>query len=401
VYSTNTEFAKGIVLGYLAGDGSKKVATHSGYDCPTVYVTSVRPRLLYQIRHLLASVGWGWGGTSFKKGFTDYRGWKNRDAYTLSINGVAGMRVRSELGLSNTEYKKQRDIATKYRIDGGYVWTRVRSVTPSEADYVYDIEVSHTDHSFETVIGAVANSEVAYYPNPVETIESSLIRAMHENPRTFLALESTAKRKDDWFHKTWKSNREGEKTGYNRFTCIFLPWYVGTDLYPTKDFLRNHPIPDNWEPMDLTRKQAIDARLYVKVTPLLQKYLGDNWEMPREQMWFYEFEYMQAKDDKEKYKAFLSELAADERTCFTSKRSEVFEHRVLDEIEKSVSEATYTDYAIVGDGIDKRLALREYQSPTARRIDVQYQSIDGKWFNWKLIPLRDTPADPKQQLYLS
>lgn len=263
-------------------------------------------------------------------------------------------------------------------------------------------------------------SEVAYYPNPIETIESSLIRAMHENPRTFLVLESTARRKDDWLHRTWLKNRKGEDTGYNRFTCLFLPWYVGRDKYPTADFLRNHPIPEHWKivsdarnedwrliqgsvvdgPMKETLKQAADAKLYVSTTPLLKKHMPDNWEMPPEQMWYWEFQYVEALEGgDETYKSFLAELAADERSCFQSKKQSVFTQQVLDDLEAN-RQAKYQDYAIVGSGIDERYSLKDYWSQSKTRIDVSYQTIQGEYLSWKLIPLKETPVDFGLKFYV-
>lgn len=263
-------------------------------------------------------------------------------------------------------------------------------------------------------------SEVAYYPNPIETIESSLIRAMHENPRTFLVLETTARRKDDWTHRTWLKNRKGEDTGYNRFTCLFLPWYVGRDKYPTEEFLRNHPIPEHWKivsdarneswrmvqgrvetgPMEETLKQAASSKLYVATTPLLKRYMPHNWEMPPEQMWYWEFNYVEAVEGgDETYKSFLAELAADERSCFQSKKQSVFTQQVLDELEAN-KQKKYTDYAIVGSGIDERYSLKEYWSSSKQRIDVNFQTIQGEYLSWKLIPLKETPQDFTQKFYL-
>ncbi len=242
-------------------------------------------------------------------------------------------------------------------------------------------------------------SEVAYYPNPIETIESSLIRAMHENPKTFLALESTAKKKGDWFHKTWLKNRKGEDTGYNRFVCLFLPWYVGHDKYPTKDWLLGHPIPKNWKPMKETLKQAADAKLYVATTPILKKFMGE-WEMPIEQMWYWEFSYVEAREGgDETLKSFLAELASDERSCFQSKRWSVFSHDILTELEENKAKKIQY-YAFAGDGIDQRFALEDFQSHSARRIDVSWQSIDGRSWHWKLIPLKEKPEDPTLDFFL-
>jgi len=242
-------------------------------------------------------------------------------------------------------------------------------------------------------------SEVPYYSDPVETIESSLLRAMHENPRTYLILEGTARKRGDWYHETWLKNREGEDTGYNRFTCLFLPWYVGSDKYPTSDWVRNHPVPENWVPLKQTGKQALDAQLYVRTTPLLSKYLGNQWTMPREQQWFWEFNFKDASKSDATLKSFYAEMAADERSAFQSKKWSVYRQETLDKIEADMS-TKFVDYAMTGDGISNKFSLREFWSSSARRIDIGFAGWNGKNFNWKLIPLKKTPEDENLNFYL-
>jgi hypothetical protein len=242
-------------------------------------------------------------------------------------------------------------------------------------------------------------SEVPYYFDPIETIESSLLRAMHENPRTYLILEGTARKRGDWYHETWLKNREGEDTGYNRFACLFLPWYVGSDKYPTVDWMKNHPIPQNWIPLKQTLKQATDAQLYVRSTPLLSKYLGSDWVMPIEQQWFWEFNFRDASISDAKLKSFYAEMAADERSAFQSKKWSVYRQDTLDKIEAEASKK-FTDYAMAGDGIDSKFTLREFWSLSARRIDIGFAGWNGKNFNWKLIPLKRTPEDENLNFYL-
>jgi hypothetical protein len=130
-------------------------------------------------------------------------------------------------------------------------------------------------------------SEVAEFERPKELIDASLIRAMHENPRMFLCLESTAMGKDNWWYETWQFNKENWP-GSARLYPLFLPWYVGTDLYPAPAYLRKNPVPEGWEPPEHIEKHAQKAEEFVQNYPLLRKYLGADWKMSIEQKWFYE-----------------------------------------------------------------------------------------------------------------
>lgn len=241
-------------------------------------------------------------------------------------------------------------------------------------------------------------SEVAYYNNPIETIESSLLKAMHENPRTFLVLESTARRKGDWFNTTWIYNREAEASGRNKYTCLFLPWYVGHDKYPTKDWIRNHPIPLEWTPSKATAQQATKATLYVRTTPLLAKHLGPKWEMSREQQWFWEFSFDEASRDELSLRSFHAEMAADEISAFQSRKTAAFSLETLEKLKLDVSD-DYVDYALLGDGVDKRYHLRDYHS-TKRRVHIDWMTMEGLGRHWELIPLTRTPEDAQESFFL-
>jgi hypothetical protein len=243
-------------------------------------------------------------------------------------------------------------------------------------------------------------SECAWYPDPINTIESSLFKAMHENKRSFLALESTAKKKGDWWNKLWNYNREMESKGMNKFICIFLPWYVGLNIYPTPDWMLNHPIPKEWKPNANTMKQANNAALYVASTPLLRKHMGDKWKMPLSQQWFYEFEHTQASRSDESLKSFLAEMASDEREAFQSKRWAVYSYDVLERLEKNLEGVKYVDYAFTGNGIDPRWHLKEYQSHSAKRVTVTTADMEGNPVEWKLIPLRETPEEDDLSFYI-
>lgn len=278
-----------------------------------------------------------------------------------------------------------------------------RKVGPEFGEIDSDIFIQHGSQSKGISRGenpvAAHLSEVAYYPDAKETIEASLLNAMHENKRTFLVLESTARKKGDWWHTRWLREREGETDGTNEFVPLFLPWYVGKDKYPTEDWLRNHPIPENWNPLRETVRQSVDAKLYVRTTPLLAKFMGTDWEMSREQMWCWEFRYVTAKRSDESLKVFFAEFASDERSCFQSKRWSVFTTEVLSRVEEGMSEK-FTDYAIVGHGIQEKFWLREFWSHSARRIEIPWLTPLGKQFDWRLIPLKTTPKEDELQFFL-
>jgi hypothetical protein len=261
VFDAPKEFVEGVVLGYLAGDGSKTVARKQNYECPTVYATSVRPRLLYQFRHLIAALEWGWGGITWEKGFVDKRGWKNRASWTLSISGHPSLRIRKYLGLDSTADLNRPSIrrtsTCKYRLAGGYVWTKIREINKSTAETVWDIEVDHPDHSFETVIGAVANSECAHYKGQGD-IFTSVLPAVSNHKDTIVVIESTPNGMDGEgadFYKMWMDAIEKNSDYYP----IFLSWVDDPGCVADPDIMRKGTLDK--EERELLRKGLTKAQL--------------------------------------------------------------------------------------------------------------------------------------------
>lgn len=172
-------------------------------------------------------------------------------------------------------------------------------------------------------------SELCDFENPQELVDASLIRAMHENPRMFLCLESTAKGKDNWWYDTWQFNKQNWP-GAARLYPLFLPWYVGTDLYPSKSFLKKNPVPSDWTIPEHITRHAEKAERFVSTYPLLTKYLGAGWRMSLEQKWFYEVnrrEYV----TKGTLMDWFKEMPADDQECFQISGTSVIDAELLAE----------------------------------------------------------------------
>ena len=82
-------------------------------------------------------------------------------------------------------------------------------------------------------------SELNDFDRPGELIDAGLMRAIHQSPSIFMILECTGTGRGTWWHKKWESCvADGE---YAQFTPTFLPWFLGTDKYPTPDWLKRYP----------------------------------------------------------------------------------------------------------------------------------------------------------------
>jgi len=248
-------------------------------------------------------------------------------------------------------------------------------------------------------------SELADYKDPEELIDASLLKAMHESPYILLILESTAKGRHNWWHRTWEHSKEHWPRRESRHYPLFLPWFVGRDLYPTSTWIRAHPPRDTWEPSGLTIRHAERARNYARINPLLRKYLGDSWEMPKEQMWFWEVTRQEHLEKKTLHK-FYSEMPADDEEAFQNTNTSVFDAETISVYREATNQSPVHVYGIVGNQNDIPYRLQ----PDSRDIDhnnrpieVKYRSPIGVKKDFRFIPLKFegyNRIDPMGKLFI-
>lgn len=171
-------------------------------------------------------------------------------------------------------------------------------------------------------------SEVATFTNAESLIDAGLIKALHENPFALVALESTAEGIGNWFHRTWQTQTTLAAKNLARLQPVFLPWFVGQDIYPTPAFLKRRPIPPDWTPPDYVQRHAESSQSYVQSTPLLTQHLGVNWTMPLEQQWFYYLGFEEARMMNQ-VGIFLQEMPATPDEAFQHSNPSIFTHEQI------------------------------------------------------------------------
>lgn len=170
-------------------------------------------------------------------------------------------------------------------------------------------------------------SELCEFADGGELIDASLLRSMHDSESTLLVLESTALGQYNWWHRKWLSSKAGWPERRSRLRPVFLPWFVG-GLYPKEVWLRARPVPTDYIPAPWVIEHAERARSYVQANVLLTKHLGSGWQMPQEQMWFYEVERGEAMREN-RLSAFLQEMPASDDEAFQSTNISVFSTEVI------------------------------------------------------------------------
>lgn len=176
-------------------------------------------------------------------------------------------------------------------------------------------------------------TELAKFLGADRSIDGGLMRAMIPSPKNLACFEGTGEGDTGWWPDkyNWNKKNYGVQGSGSRMRPTFLPWFVGKDLYPSETELVTqgwYDIKGTWEPNEKTKAQAEAAKRYVRSNDLLRKHLGPNWEMPREQMFFYETNIKEYKENKRLH-VWLSEMASDDRSALTSNYKSVYDPELL------------------------------------------------------------------------
>lgn len=151
-------------------------------------------------------------------------------------------------------------------------------------------------------------SEVPFFKYPQEAIDEALLPQMHESIWQIVILEGTAEVRGDWYHDLWRASVEGMEKGIADFVPVFHPWFYRTDIYPTETWLNSRSdYYAKWVPKSETLQLAKKAEQWVKTNPDARAELGENWQMPIEQLFFYELKKSRAEEKNTLHK-FLKEM---------------------------------------------------------------------------------------------
>lgn len=219
-------------------------------------------------------------------------------------------------------------------------------------------------------------SELCEWLDAADLIDGALLPAIIDTPMVFGIMESTAKG-PGWWKTTWEQNKRDYQRGTGRIRPVFLPWYVGTDIYPTPSDLRKRPIPSNWIPEDRTIRHAERAREYVLANPLLFQYLakGDSsWRMPRTQMWWHEIGYQTAKE-KKTLNIFLAEYCSDDFEAFQNSNIPVIDPEILLGYQERTRNPIGV-YTVIGPDIPPALVTpRRYWNASKPPINIRTRDV--------------------------
>lgn len=242
-------------------------------------------------------------------------------------------------------------------------------------------------------------SEIAEWVEAESLVDASLLRAIIDDPNVLGMIEGTGEGKFTYFYNTWQRAKKEWPARRGRQMPVFLPWYCGTDIYPSPAWLRSQPIPRNWTPSDRTLNHAEKARQYVLANPLLFKHLAKNdpdWQMSRAQMWYREAEYESAKEAKT-LNRFLSEMAGDDFEAFQSQNIAIIDPEVIVNYRERTRQPKAV-YTIIGPDIPPQLVTPRRQWDTTRApVTVDLRSVlpnmPPEKAKYQLVPVQFTGYD--------
>lgn len=158
-------------------------------------------------------------------------------------------------------------------------------------------------------------TELSTWERP-EQIDDGLMPAIPISPRTFMAKESTAKGRHNWWHREW----ELASRGLGRAINIFIPWYAERSKYWL-------PVPALWVPLPDT---LAFARRVQEHGP---RFMRRGVSLAKEQLYWYERKKLEALEKGELYK-FLEEYPAEPEEAFQYSGRSIFPIVVIDRVEQ-------------------------------------------------------------------
>jgi hypothetical protein len=235
-------------------------------------------------------------------------------------------------------------------------------------------------------------SELSEFQNPQLIVDAALLKSFHPTPRHFMVLEYTGSGIGNWSHKLWTSAKENWPKRRSFFNPIFLPFYVDQEFWPTVSWLRQHnleskpEVPSDWMPEPRTIAMSEKAADYVRSKDYLSKYLGTDWKMPVEKMFFWEQDRAE-HERKGELNVFYGEMALDDISCFASKKHGIFNAELIETIQLA-TRSPVGIYGVQGDKVSADL------TPDITEFDATKNgyAIKAGWgdrdYNFKLTPIK-------------
>ena len=253
-------------------------------------------------------------------------------------------------------------------------------------------------------------SEVSQYTNPVQQLDEGLFKALHEGPELVVLLESTgdaAHRSAWWWKEQWIANRDNYWSGNAKFLPVFLPWHTTPELYPGEQWLKKFPMPADFSPNDDTIAHIRRAEAYVHSAEMLRRVLGQDWTLPKEQQWYWQFNHEDHKRRRVE-KSWYRQMPCDDYEALLGEHDKVVGQEAVELMESTVAKVEDTPvYQIAGDGIMAKYEPKDGDvwngDDAPARFRCHWTTPRREKLEWMFIPLVPVKAssfDPLERLLI-
>jgi hypothetical protein len=200
-------------------------------------------------------------------------------------------------------------------------------------------------------------SEIASFKYPYKSLENALFKGMHETEWLLQFLEGTAEARDDYFHKKCKEVIAQMAKGTTSWVFNFIAWFFRRDFYPTESYIKARSTAfNNWTPRPETIAMAKVAENSVKSWKYAREELGSNWQMDREQMFYYEIEREQAENEN-KLAEFLSQMPTTFDEAFQHAGKTLYNVQLIEDYSAKARSVIPEVYKLKGDPSEVSPAL--------------------------------------------
>jgi hypothetical protein len=241
-------------------------------------------------------------------------------------------------------------------------------------------------------------SEASQYTNAVKQIDEGLLKAVTSAPGNFMVIETTGDG-DLWTARFWNNCKEFYWKGMARLLPLFLPWFMTPELYPSKSWIKKYKMPKDWPNSrnQETASMTTKCEAYVASTKILREVLGENWKLPDEQQWYWQFNYEEHKR-RGLEKSWIRQMPCDDYDALLGEKEKAVGEETKDAMKRSqMNVPAIPVYGLAGDGVPEKHEPLEseiwYGTEAPPRLKFSWTNPGKVKFDWMLVPLKPVPEE--------
>jgi len=266
--------------------------------------------------------------------------------------------------------------------------------------------VQHGRQKLGMARGDTANtyhfSELLEFSDYAGLVEQGFNRALHDTARTFGVEETTASPRGHEFHRYWEETERDYPQRLTKIRPVFLPYFVGRDIYPSPGEEKAIPVPDGWQAPEFVQEHVASCEEYARTSPVLSQVMPVNWKMDRAQQYWYYREYTKNEVDPKRLAGFLAEVPSNAKEAFQSWQRSIFPINLMMEYQRQLKQPVLPSLMFIGPDIPQ--ISQPILEPNEQPLHTVAYSYGSQRLVWKLYGLHFTnyedELDPLHKLWV-